>query len=199
MMCGGLGGFFGPGLDFGLRHGPFRGQLGATCSFDAGINRVVCDTVTRGGLSIAQSIAYYDTAGVVQSAYDSLSTNTINVQVSVTGTKVHHGGDTSVVRHASDRTVTGLALRLQTTSAALELGGFVNWVEDFIYTVPSGTTDPGSGFQIYDVTQGNARLEGLEFAGQVHPTRWLHLQGTADYVRGTNTSTGARGRAWKAT
>ena len=109
MMCGGLGGFFGPGLDFGLRHGPFRGQLGATCSFDAGINRVVCDTVTRGGLSIAQSIAYYDTAGVVQSAYDSLSTNTINVQVSVTGTKVHHGGDTSVVRHASDRTVTGLA------------------------------------------------------------------------------------------
>ena len=109
MMCGGLGGFFGPGLDFGLRHGPFRGQLGATCSFDAGVNRVVCDTVTRGGLSIAQSIAYYDTAGVVQSAYDSLSTNTINVQVSVTGTKVHHGGDTSVVRHASDRTVTGLA------------------------------------------------------------------------------------------
>ena len=86
---------------------------------------------------------------------------------------------------------TDLALRLQTTSAALELGGFVNWVEDFIYTVPSGTTDPGSGFQIYDVTQGNARLEGLEFAGQVHPTRWLHLQGTADYVRGTNTSTGA--------
>ena len=85
---------------------------------------------------------------------------------------------------------TDLALRLQTTSAAVELGGFVNWVEDFIYTVPSGATDPGSGFQIYDVTQGNARLEGLEFAGQVHPTRWLHLQGTADYVRGTNTSTG---------
>ncbi len=83
-----------------------------------------------------------------------------------------------------------LALRLQTTSAAVELGGFVNWVQDFIYTVPTGTTDPGSGFEIYDVTQGDARLAGLEFAGQVHPTRWLHLQGTADYVRGTNTSTG---------
>ncbi|MBK8003199.1 MAG: TonB-dependent receptor [Gemmatimonadetes bacterium] len=85
---------------------------------------------------------------------------------------------------------TDLALRLQTARAAVELGGFVNWVEDFIYTVPTGQTDPGSGFQIYDVTQGNARLSGVELAGQVHPTRWLHLQGTADYVRGTNTSTG---------
>jgi outer membrane receptor protein involved in Fe transport len=62
-------------------------------------------------------------------------------------------------------------------------------VEDFIYTVPSGETDPGSGFPIYDVTQGNARLQGFEFSGQYHPTRWLHLQGTADYVRGSNTST----------
>ncbi len=85
---------------------------------------------------------------------------------------------------------TDLAVRFQTTSAAIELGGFVNWVEDFIYTVPSGQTDSASGFQIYDVTQGNARLAGLELAGQVHPTPWLHLQGTADYVRGSNTTTG---------
>ena len=41
---------------------------------------------------------------------------------------------------------TDLALRLQTTRAAVELGGFVNWVQDFIYTVPTGQTDPGSGF-----------------------------------------------------
>lgn len=85
---------------------------------------------------------------------------------------------------------TDLALRLQTTSAAIELGGFVNWVDDFIYTVPSGQTDSASGFQIYDVTQGNARLAGLELAGQVHPTPWLHLQATADYVHGTNTTSG---------
>jgi iron complex outermembrane receptor protein len=85
---------------------------------------------------------------------------------------------------------TDLALRLQTTRAAVELTGFVNWVDDFIYTVPTGQTDPGSGFQVYDVTQGNARLAGMELAGQYHPTRWLHLQGTADWVRGTNTSTG---------
>jgi iron complex outermembrane receptor protein len=84
---------------------------------------------------------------------------------------------------------TDLAFRLQTTNAAVEIGGFVNWIEDFIYTVPTGTVDPASGFQIYDVTQGNARLAGFETAVQYHPTTWLHLQGTADYVAGTNTST----------
>jgi len=84
---------------------------------------------------------------------------------------------------------TDVALRLQTSNAAIEIGGFVNWITDFIYTVPSGTVDSASGFQIYDVTQGNARLAGFESAAQYHPTRWLHLQGTADYVSGANTST----------
>ena len=108
MMCGGLGGFFGIGLDFGLRHGFFRGQWSGTCAFDATSGRVVCDTVTRGGLSIVRSAAFYDAAGQVQEAFDSL-TNTVNVQISVSGTAVRHDGDTSVVRHASDRTVSGLA------------------------------------------------------------------------------------------
>lgn len=108
-MCGGLGGFFGRGLDFGLRFGPWRGFLGATCAFDASVGRVVCDTVTRGGLEIVQSVAYYDTAGAVQPAFDTLATNSVNVRVSVTGTIVRQDGDTSVVRHASDRTVDGLA------------------------------------------------------------------------------------------
>jgi iron complex outermembrane receptor protein len=85
---------------------------------------------------------------------------------------------------------TDLALRVQTTNVALEVGGFVNWITDFIYTVPSGETDPESGFPVYDVTQGDARLQGIEAAAQYHPTRWLHFQGTADYVRGTNTSSG---------
>jgi iron complex outermembrane receptor protein len=84
---------------------------------------------------------------------------------------------------------TDLALRVQTTNVALEVGGFVNLIKDFIYTVPTGTVDSASGFQIYDLTQGDARLAGFESAVQVHPTRWLHLQGTADYVNGTNTST----------
>jgi iron complex outermembrane receptor protein len=85
---------------------------------------------------------------------------------------------------------TDLALRVQTANVALEVGGFLNLIQDYIYSVPTGTTDPASGFQIYDVTQGDARLSGVEVAAQYHPTAWLHLQGTADYVYGKNTSTG---------
>ncbi len=104
------------------------------------------------------------------------------------GTVAFERGDPTLKTEKSLNT--DLALRVQTGNLALEIGGFVNWVEDFIYTVPTGTVDSASGFQIYDVTQGNARLQGFEGAAQYHPTRWLHLQGTADYVKGTNTSTG---------
>jgi len=72
---------------------------------------------------------------------------------------------------------------------ALEIGGFVNLIQDYIYTFPTGATDPGSGFPIYDATQGDARLAGFETSAEYHPTRSLHLQGTADYVNGQNTST----------
>ena len=84
---------------------------------------------------------------------------------------------------------TDLALRVQSSQLSLELGTFVNIIQDYIYTVPTGTIDSASGFQIYDVTQGDARLSGLEAAVQYHPTTYLHLQGTADYVRGQNTTT----------
>ena len=84
---------------------------------------------------------------------------------------------------------TDVAFRVQASRVALEIGGFVNLVEDYIYTVPSGSTDPASGFPIYDTRQGNARLSGFEAAFQYHPTRFLHLEGTADYVHGQNTTT----------
>jgi len=82
-----------------------------------------------------------------------------------------------------------LSLRVQGTKAAAEFGCFDNRINDFIYTVPTGTTDPGSGFQIYNVTQGDAVLAGFEGSLEFHPTDYLHLQGTVDYVHGQNTST----------
>jgi len=84
---------------------------------------------------------------------------------------------------------TDVGLRVQSGRLSLEVGGFVNAIQDFIYTVPTETVDSASGFQIYDVTQGDARLVGFETALQYHPTSFLHLQGTADYVRGQNTTT----------
>ncbi len=86
---------------------------------------------------------------------------------------------------------TDLAVRVQGERVALEVGGYVNLIRDFIYTVPvPGEVDPASGFQVYDVTQGNARLAGFEVAARWHPLPAFHLQATADYVNGTNTTTG---------
>lgn len=85
---------------------------------------------------------------------------------------------------------TDLAIRVQSSSVSAEIGGFVNLIQDYIFTVPSGTTDSASGLQIYDVTQGDARLTGVEAAVEVHPTPYLHVSGTADYVHGQNVTTG---------
>ena len=78
---------------------------------------------------------------------------------------------------------TDVALRAQSDRLSLEVGTFLNLIQDFIYTVPTGTVDSASGFQIFDVTQGDASLTGFEAAAQWHPTHHVHLQGTADYVR----------------
>ena len=80
-----------------------------------------------------------------------------------------------------------LALRVQSNRVSAELGGFVNLVDNYIYPRPTGDLDPESGFLIYDYTQGNARLYGLEAVAEYHPTASLHFRGTADHVRGQNT------------
>ncbi len=84
---------------------------------------------------------------------------------------------------------TDVALRAQSTRLSLEVGTFLNLIQDYIYTVPIGTVDSASGFEIFDVAQGDASLTGFEAAAQWHPVAFLHMQGTADYVRGQNTST----------
>ncbi|MFL5520254.1 MAG: TonB-dependent receptor [Gemmatimonadales bacterium] len=87
---------------------------------------------------------------------------------------------------------TDLALRIQGNRVALELGGFVNLIDNYIYTVPvPRLIDPESGLQVFDVTQGNATLAGVELSLQYHPTSSLHLEGTADFVHGQNTTTEA--------
>ena len=84
---------------------------------------------------------------------------------------------------------TDLAWRIQSGRVSAELGGFLNIIDDYIYSVPvPGEIDPESGLQVYQVVQGNARLAGFEASLQYHPTNWLHLRGTADYVAGQNTT-----------
>jgi hypothetical protein len=140
LMGGGLGdpyaGRLGAGRGFG-HQGPFGGRFagGVTCSgaFDGASGRFVCDPVTRNGVTITRSIGYTTAAGTVQPAFDTATTNTVNVRSAATGTVTftrdstrgrghgpkhvgHVAGDTSTIltatttiSHAADRTVSGLA------------------------------------------------------------------------------------------
>lgn len=83
---------------------------------------------------------------------------------------------------------TDLAVRLQSSRVAGELGVFVNYIENYIYFQPTGAIDPGTGFEIFDAIQGNSILKGFEASLQWHATPYLHLTGTADYTRGQNNS-----------
>jgi hypothetical protein len=107
LMCGGLGGFD-LGLGFGGR-GLLGGELSGNCAYDASTGRVACAPETNNGLTITRSVAYTDVAGNTQQAFDSTTTDIINSQVQVSGTREGRNGNTSTVEHSSDRTVSGLA------------------------------------------------------------------------------------------
>lgn len=111
LMGGGLGPMFlgGFGFDFGHgRHGDDHLNT-ANCSFNASSGRVECAAETRNGLTIVRSAAYSDASGTPQSAFDSLTTNTINTRITVSGTVTRRDSAVSTVSNSSDRTVTGLA------------------------------------------------------------------------------------------
>ena len=105
------------------------------------------------------------------------------------GTVRFERGDSTLRNETSINT--DLALRVQGKRVTAEIGGFANFIDNFIFPDPSGETDPGSGLQIFNLTQGNAELTGFEAALEYHPAPFLHLRGTADYTRGQNTSTDA--------
>ena len=133
LMGGGLGlHFHGFGFGAGFGRGPFGDDWhGGDCTFVAASGRVVCAAATHHGLTIVRSAALADAAGAVQQAFDIVTTNSVNVQTTVSGTVTFHddrgrrhgsggGGsddwasssvanDTTVVAITSERTVTGLA------------------------------------------------------------------------------------------
>ncbi|MBA3554080.1 MAG: TonB-dependent receptor [Gemmatimonadales bacterium] len=105
------------------------------------------------------------------------------------GTVRFERGDSTLENETSVNT--DLAIRVQTNALSAEAGVFANYIDNFIFPNPTGELDPESGLQIFDITQGNARLTGFEAAVEYHATTVLHLRGTADYTRGQNRSTDA--------
>lgn len=113
LMGGGLGPDFIGAIAFGKGkgRGPFgHFQLPDSCTFSAETGRVTCPPKERHDLTVNVSFAFKDAAGNAQPKFDTLSTDLVNVQTAVSGTKTHHDGAiTSMVSHESDRTVSGLA------------------------------------------------------------------------------------------
>jgi hypothetical protein len=123
MMGGGMGADFFGGIAFGSsreggpRSGPSRdkggpfgdGALGAECTFNAATQRNECAPAVRSGLTTVRSAQYRNAGGTIQQAYDTGTTHSINLQTSVTGTTTRRDSASSVVRHNSARTVTGLS------------------------------------------------------------------------------------------
>jgi hypothetical protein len=105
LMFGGLAKFF----RFNSILRPFPNGSSDHCAFDPSNGRVECDPVIRGGLTVTRSAAFADADGHVQQAFDRSTTNTVKVQVDVSGTKERHDGNSSTIHHHSDHTVTGLA------------------------------------------------------------------------------------------
>lgn len=97
LMGGGLqGAFVGDGGGFGRGlAGPFGGGLSCTGTFNATTSRLVCDAVTQNGLTIARSAQYKNAAGTIQQAFDTATTNSVNVQSAVTGTVTYAPPDSS--------------------------------------------------------------------------------------------------------
>lgn len=113
LMGGGLGPDFIGALAFGKGKG--RGPFGIfhlpdSCTFSETTGRVTCPPRERHGMTVNVSFAFKDADGDAQPAFDTLTTDLVNVQTDVSGTKTRHDGAvTSTVSHESDRTVSGLA------------------------------------------------------------------------------------------
>jgi hypothetical protein len=113
LMGGGLGPDFIGAIAFGKGRG--RGPFGIfslpeSCTYDSGTGRVSCPDKTDHGLTISASFAFKDAAGASQRKFDTLTTNSVNAKIDVSGTRTRkEGTTTSTVSHSSNRTVEGLA------------------------------------------------------------------------------------------
>ena len=89
LMGGGLHDAFAGAIPFTRRdggHGPFAGGLPCTAAVDATTGFITCTDSSRNGVTITRSAKYTTAAGTVQSAFDTLTTNTVVIQTSSKGT-----------------------------------------------------------------------------------------------------------------
>ncbi len=75
-----------------------------------------------------------------------------------------------------------LSLRHQTNRIRLEGNFYYYGINNFVYLVPTGVIDTGSGLEFAEYRQGNSRFTGTEFNVDTTVTSYLNLLGGLDYV-----------------
>lgn len=104
---------------------------------------------------------------------------------------VHHGtaqyeiGDPGL---GTERTVTiDATLRHVGTKTRLELSGYLNRIDDYIFLKPREPVQSARGaYPAYEYAHTDARLQGIEASFQVDPTSSLSLYASGTLVRGTD-------------
>ena len=117
----GMGGFMGGGLGDafmgnaapgrGPHRGPFAIRIDDSCVYAAATGDLTCSPTNKNGLTVTAIYTIKNAAGAAQSAIDTVTTNSVRVRTTVTGTatRSRDGSVTATVNNSGDRTVTGLA------------------------------------------------------------------------------------------
>lgn len=79
----------------------------------------------------------------------------------------------------------------QNQYVSASLGGFANFIDDYIYYNTDGTTKTvdGRDFPVYNFVQNNAFLRGVEASLTLHPVSFIHFENGFSYTRATNRTT----------
>ncbi len=79
-------------------------------------------------------------------------------------------------------------IRLSYKSLNIQLSGYRNVVDNFIY--PSPTGDTLEGFPVFNILQAKSIFYGYEYSVQFQPVKWMVISANGDYVHTTNEATG---------
>ncbi len=118
LMGGGLQSAFigGAAPGRGAHRGPFAVRIDGSCTFAASLGELTCGPVARGPLTVTTIYNIEDGNGTAQSAIDTVTTNSVRIRTSVSGTvtRTREANVTATVRNVSDREISGLAANSNT-------------------------------------------------------------------------------------
>jgi len=99
-----------------------------------------------------------------------------------------HGGVSAVQRgnpnlDAETSLSSDISVRYNGRNARFKLTGYINDIQDYIFLSDTGASNP-AGLSIFQVNQQNAQLQGFDIEADYHPTDWIELSTTLEYVDG---------------